>query len=255
MNLKILSNNLKDSVEELFVYKRDRFRIRNNRYQNNLRQLELRSILADPEIDLVIDVGANEGQFASGIRNLGYKKRLISFEPIPDVFLKLKSKAAAVPNWEVVNCALGSETKKQILNIYDDSKLSSFLEGDGSHTVRFQNNFKQSKQVNLEIRRLDEIWNEKFSSGTVHQIFLKLDTQGYDLEAFKGIGRLKDHVKYILTELSVIPLYKNITPYTQSLEFYENEGFGPIAFIPVTRNHGDGRVIEFDCLLTRKTTN
>ena len=252
MNLKIVSNNVKDIIEELAnssTGSRDKFRL--IRYANNVRHLELSAIFRDPDINLVLDVGANEGQFANLIRKIGYSRDLISFEPIPETFARLKEKTVRDSLWSAFNYALGSSNTRQTFNIYSDSKLSSFLQGDGSHSTRFENSFQIAKQIEVEVKRFDSVWSDIVNPGKVRQIFLKLDTQGYDLEVFKGIGSGKNCIKFILTELSVIPLYKNIPTFTEALDFYSNEGYGPLALIPVTRNHSDGRVIEFDCLLRK----
>lgn len=252
MNFKLLSRNLKDIVEEITLAGHDRNRIRSKRFLNSAWQLEMSTVLHDGEIGLVIDVGANEGQFAQSIRDLGYKKQLISFEPDKEVFQILQEKSKQDPLWQVVNLALGAEDKKLFFNVYRDSKLSSFREGDGSNSTRFINSFDEHRKVEMYVKRLDAVWGEVQKSDGGEKMILKLDTQGYDIEAFKGIGDLKKRVKYILTELSVIPIYKDLSGYTEALQFYESEGYGPVALIPVTRNHGDGRVIEFDCLLTER---
>jgi FkbM family methyltransferase len=252
MNSKLLSNSFKEIIEEVFVNRSERYRIRANRYYNSARYLELSSILGDQEIELIIDIGANEGQFGESIRALGCDKELISFEPIPNAFDILNVKAKNDKNWRAFNLALGSQNTNKIFNIYQDSKLSSFFEGDGSTTSRFQNNFKESTKINVEVKRLDFIWPKIQKQKLLNKVVFKMDTQGYDLEVFRGIGKIKQSVKYILTELSVIPLYRNLPTYTEALQFYEQEGYGPLAFIPITRDHQDGRVIEFDCILSKK---
>src|SRR5687767_12447049 len=60
-------------------------------------------------IDLVLDVGANTGQFAGELREQGFQGRIISFEPIPAVYRDLERNAAADPLWTAKNFALGNE--------------------------------------------------------------------------------------------------------------------------------------------------
>src|SRR3954465_2500661 len=57
--------------------------------------------------DAVLDIGANAGQFAAALRGVGYRGRLISFEPQPPAFASLKAKADADPTWECHQVALG----------------------------------------------------------------------------------------------------------------------------------------------------
>jgi hypothetical protein len=93
---------------------------------------------------------------------------------------------------------------------------------------------------------LDEI----ASNGSFRKIFLKLDTQGFDMEVFKGLGNKLDEVLVLQSEVSLIPIYDNMPHWTESLALYESAGFGVAGMFPV--NWDDGRVVEYDCLLTRK---
>src|SRR2546423_8564507 len=58
-------------------------------------------------IDLVIDVGANQGQFARTMRDqLSYRGRIVSFEPLTNAFAALRRAAAGDPSWICYNIAL-----------------------------------------------------------------------------------------------------------------------------------------------------
>lgn len=55
-------------------------------------ELEIEQLLKLYQIDTVLDVGANEGQYGKYLRIGGYKNQIISFEPIKDVFSRLQKK-------------------------------------------------------------------------------------------------------------------------------------------------------------------
>jgi FkbM family methyltransferase len=63
--------------------------------------------LAELEIDCVLDVGANRGQFARHLRAIGYRGRIVSFEPNPDEFAILQRSFASDPAWSGYPIALG----------------------------------------------------------------------------------------------------------------------------------------------------
>src|SRR6476659_2537452 len=62
--------------------------------------------IANRNIDLVLDVGANVGQFATSLREKGYAGQIESFEPVSSVFQALADTARNDPRWNVHNMAL-----------------------------------------------------------------------------------------------------------------------------------------------------
>ena len=59
---------------------------------------QINSILKEFKVDLVIDVGANNGQFASRIRNY-YDGKILSFEPVKESYENLKNASRGDRNW------------------------------------------------------------------------------------------------------------------------------------------------------------
>src|SRR5260221_2299227 len=250
MNFKIIINEIKDLVEEVFFPHARRAIIRSNRYYGNLKIMQIRAALHLAKIDLVVDVGANSGQFGMEMRRIGFEGLLLSFEPGVDAFQQLSRNAKDDKLWKVFNYALGAENKQAVFQIYHDSRLNSFLEGNNESSTRFKDKFNFGQEATIPIKRLDTVLPE-IAVKKSDAIFLKLDTQGYDLEGYEVIGYLQGSVDYILIELSIIPIYKNMLSYIEVLKFFETEGYLPLAFFPVTR-HSDNTIIEFDCLMKKK---
>lgn len=79
-------------------------------------------------IDVILDVGANAGQFAVSLReSMGYRGEIVSFEPLPDAFAHLRSFAVQDPAWEAHNVALGEADGELTLNVSKNRVSSSFL--------------------------------------------------------------------------------------------------------------------------------
>ena len=109
-----IKKHIQKTIEYLSGYKIRRtspgvFFLLNNelRKQNRLahywysQEMALRTIFDSFDVNLVLDVGANKGQYASFLRNyLGYKGKIISFEPVLDVYHELNNAALNDPNWE-----------------------------------------------------------------------------------------------------------------------------------------------------------
>ena len=88
---------------------------------------ELADFIQDRAIDVVIDVGANFGQFGESLRAKGYKGRILSFEPVAASFQVLSKKAAGDPKWEVQHCGLGAAAGEAVINVSEASDFSSIL--------------------------------------------------------------------------------------------------------------------------------
>src|SRR5215210_642812 len=78
-------------------------------------------------IDLVFDVGANDGHFGLWLRECGYRGRIVSFEPIRAVFDLLKARADEDGDWEAHPVALGERPGKAVINVAELSVFSSLL--------------------------------------------------------------------------------------------------------------------------------
>ncbi len=84
-------------------------------------------IMRDLGVGLVLDVGANTGQFASRIRASGYRGAIMSFEPLAEAYASLKARADADPNWTAFNFALGDRDDEVSFNVASNSYSSSLL--------------------------------------------------------------------------------------------------------------------------------
>jgi FkbM family methyltransferase len=251
MDTKLIVNNLKEIIEEIFFPRRaQRMLIRTARYASNAAHVELRTLLQN--VDLVIDVGANEGQFYRSVRHaLGYRGDVLSFEPNPDMYARLTQFRQQDPRLKTFDCALGAAAGSSTFNLYEDSKLSSFLQGDDTASTRFKGKFDKRREIVVPVKTLSAVLDE-LAFEKPRSIFLKLDTQGFDLEVYKGIGRYADQVQYLQTEFSVIPLYNNMPHFTTAIQFFEDAGYKILSLTPVTRDKQRGYVIEFDALWAKR---
>src|SRR5215218_1126126 len=85
-------------------------------------------LLERNRIDLILDVGANVGQYAASLRECGYRGRIVSFEPLTSAFSRLEASAKADPLWEVVNIGMGDRDERATINMAGNSQSSSLLE-------------------------------------------------------------------------------------------------------------------------------
>jgi FkbM family methyltransferase len=211
----------------------------------------LREVLANYQIDTIVDVGANEGQFGAMMRALGFKGDIHSFEPVKLTYDLLAKAAAGDPHWTAHNLALGKAPGSLVMNISEGSVFSSALRPNDYGAAKF-NDIKVQRQETVAVSTLDH-FIEHHLSDNERRIFLKMDTQGYDLEVFAGATASLDKICCILSELSLIPIYDGMTDYLQALAAYQHEGFSVSGFFPVNRSD-DLALIEVDCVMVRAAT-
>jgi FkbM family methyltransferase len=208
----------------------------------------IRSILEEYQVDLVLDVGANVGQFTLGMRRL-YKGPIISFEPVSRTFAVLKDKAPQDKNWFKFNYALGNESGEQYMNVYEMDQLSSLLETTEDTIKRFGEGAAAPVKEPIRIRRLDDILNEMPFDIHSRKIFLKMDTQGYELEVFKGALSVRENIVAIQAEVYQKPIYDKGPPWTECIKEYTEAGFKFAGLYPLVR---DGLYYRTsDCLMIR----
>ena len=208
----------------------------------------IRSIVEKLKIDLVIDVGANRGQFARNLRSF-YRGEILSFEPVSSAFEQLAARASSDSNWHVHQYALGSHECTQTLNVSERTDFSSFLKANRYCGERFGVAALGTKEETVSVRRLDEVLDEIVPNIEGRLIFVKMDTQGYDIEVFKGLGNKVKQVMALQSEVSLISLYDGMPHWTECISTYESKGFGVAGMFPVTWD--SWRVIEYDCILIK----
>lgn len=217
--------------------------------ESYLGDLHLSWVLEELGIDCVLDVGANTGQFARRLRRHGYTGRIVSFEPLPHLVEELREAAAEDPDWHVFGCALGDEETTAEINVVP-GKMSSML--DASEFGRqWKPRLGAARVETVDVRRLDSVYDECIAGLANPRVFLKMDTQGYDLATMHGAGRRLDEIVGLQSELACVPIYEGMRRLPEQLAAYEAEGFEISGMSPVTRHRETLRVIEFDVVMVR----
>lgn len=214
-----------------------------------LRQTRLKMILKKYQINIVLDVGANNGQFAEDLRRIDYNGKIISFEPTSNAFKVLKETSQNDPDWDIHQLALGRQNGEQKIHVAHSTVFTSFLKANDWCEQEFGKDSLGSKEETVIVRRLDEVLKETVSDLTQAKIYLKMDTQGYDLEVFKGLGNMYEKIFALQSEMSVVPIYQDMPHLTDSISFFEKAGFEIAGMYPVNQEKSTLRIVEFDCIM------
>ena len=213
------------------------------------QNLQTIKLIKQHKIDLILDVGANFGQFGTDMRNMGYLGQIISFEPVNKCYQHLSS--IADDKWQIENFALGDKNSKEEINISNKTIYSSILDVNEIGKSNFSNSIKVVGKQNTLVKKLDDIINELVNNLNKRRIFLKIDTQGYDNRVIRGSLQTLEHVKILQTEISCKGIYMDTPSVSQRLEELLNLGFSITDIFPVSRDKNSMEILEFDCLLIR----
>ena len=210
----------------------------------------LRDVLGHYRVDCVLDVGANKGQYVRLLRRAGFRGRIISFEPVPELFAQLAAAAADDPLWEVHQVALGREDGELEMNVVPGT-LSSLLPASEFGSARYER-LQEATTVAVPVRRLDELLAEVTPADADRsRMLLKLDTQGFDLEAFAGATGVLDEIVALQSEVALLTIYDGMPRLPEALAAYEAAGFEVTGLYPVSRESRTRRVLEYDCVMVR----
>ena len=210
----------------------------------------LKTLFDQLRINCVIDVGANQGQFARNLRRSGYYGPILSFEPNPEDFSELSRLSENDALWRTFNVALGNEDGERQLHVMKSTVFNSFLSPRGTNSSFFDPGMEIVGTQEVKVRRLDSIMEELLRPIGETRIMLKLDTQGFDLQAFRGTERCMDRVFALQSELSVSPIYEQMPDYLEALRYYESFGFSLMNLSVVNRTRQQS-ILEYDCLMAR----
>lgn len=160
--------------------------------------------LIERDFKTIIDIGANEGQFAQKMRLFFPKARIISFEPIPKVYNILTSKFRGDKLFTAICAGVGNANEERDLFINIDSAASSLLKM-GTADSEFAD-LKETEAIKIKIQRLDDSFD---LSSLARPIFIKMDVQGYEDKVIEGGIQTILCADIILTEVSYYQLYEN----------------------------------------------
>ena len=172
---------------------------------------------------VVFDVGANVGQSIHRFRSQFPRCIINSFEPSPTTFKILSQQASELEDVRLWNCALGSVSEQMIFLENSHSYMSSFLPlsefGWG----------KITKETSVEVRTIDQFCHDE----QIERIdILKSDTQGFELEVFKGAeGTIRaNKIGLIYFEIIFSDMYKNLPSFAKVYEYLTLHDFLLVSF-------------------------
>lgn len=189
-------------------------------YEINQKLPSLADFLESRKVELLIDVGANYGQFGKKIRELGYQGRIISFEPTLAAFKKLTEASLGDPKWEVHKFALGPRRGKATINTGSNDSMSSFKTQTSAVEGTYYHLDDLAKEE-VDVIPLDDLLDKIAGQNS----FLKLDTQSYEQEIISSGPKVTQILSGIVMELPIVHLYENTWTFDEAIKYMRDRGF------------------------------
>lgn len=201
------------------------------------------------KVGLVLDVGANQGQFASGLRRMGYRGRMLSFEPLREAHQLLERAALKDPRWSIApRCAVGAEAGSVNMNVSENSYSSSVLQMHANLKVAAPAARFVAQETALMLT-LDQLVATHAIDG--ERCLLKIDTQGYEWEVLNGAAETMKNVVALLIETSLVPLYEGQRLWLEYIERMAAEGFVVWDIHSAFASQSNGRLLQADIVFVR----
>lgn len=176
--------------------------------------------LVKTDSPIILECGASVGPMISLYLKLFSNPRVYAFEPQPQFVKIIKEKFSGNENVKVFQNAVGNKNQKLKFNVLNRPTASSFMAPTVMNKKYHNEQVDVKKVIEVEQVRLEDVIKEKEVD------FMKLDLQGYEIEALKGAEKLLKNIKVITTEIEFIeeykgqPLFGDIDVYLRSKGFY-----------------------------------
>jgi FkbM family methyltransferase len=202
-------------------------------------------VMNEYNINVVLDVGANDGDYGREIRDRGYKGLIISFEPNPAAFERLQYNIKNDSNWLAYPFALGEKNGEMMFNISENDVMSSFK---GLTKFGISKDTNIAKSIISKIITIDEFLNN--NPIFCKNIYLKIDTQGFELEVLRGSIKYMSKIKAIQAEIALIHTYVDQIDWLDFLLWMRSHSFELTTAI--CNSAVNSQVREFDFVFIRK---
>lgn len=209
----------------------------------------LSTLLELYKVDTVFDIGANAGVSRQYFRNIGFKGKIVSFEPIKRLYHEMERKAAKDKWWSGENVAIGDTDGELVINVSDTNGVaSSFLELADNIT----NNAPELQfigQERVKVKTIDSLINHYYPDGD--RLFLKIDVQGFEKNVLAGAQHSLERIVGMKIEMSIVRNYQNEPLMCEMLPLLYDLGFSLASIENGWSNRATQELYQIDGILFR----
>jgi FkbM family methyltransferase len=221
-----------------------------NRFPQCSLDYRIVQLIVGNGIDVVLDVGANRGQYGTMLRRFGYRGKIVSFEPLHEPLQSLHRRAAGDPLWKVFPYALGDSNRTVTVNVAGNGCASSSVLPMLSRHAEACPDSRYVDVQETEQHRLDAVWPQV--AGPEERVFLKLDVQGYEGAVLEGAADRVGQCAGLQMEVSCVPLYEGGLLLEDALRMAQHRyGMTLAALAPGFTDSRTGQMLQCDAVFLR----
>lgn len=202
-------------------------------------------------IGTIIDVGANQGQFARMMSDFFPRAELYCFEPLEEPFRQLSAWAQAQNSR--VHCfqlALGEHEGEMEMHLHEQHTPSSSLLAATDTCRRLYPQTQAERMTHIQVSTLDQALEDTLDY-MAQEILLKLDVQGFEDRVLRGGTRVLSQCQAVVLEVSLDPLYEGQADFHGLAQLLHTAGFRYAGNLDQAYGE-DGRVVYLDAMFVRR---
>ena len=201
--------------------------------------LHLGELLARLRIDCVLDVGANVGQYHDFLRDtVRFEGTIVSFEPARRHVGQLRERARTDPDWHIEPYALGARSESLTINVMTSDRSSAAL---------------PCRIETVTVKTLDSVLPALSERLGIRRPYLKLDTQGFDIEVMEGARDCLPAIHALQSEAAVLDSDKGMPGYRDTIHYLGARGFDLTGLYSAKRDRSL-RLVECDCVMINRAS-
>jgi FkbM family methyltransferase len=197
--------------------------------------------------DVVLDIGANTGQFGQVALHVFPRARVLSFEPLPECVQAMGKRIGANPRFRIFPYAIGNADTTITIHRSASSPSSSILPMNEAHTSAFP--WTEGREpVEVPLRRLDSLLPDL---GLTGRVLMKIDVQGFGLEVLKGAVATLQRVDMVFIEVSFVSLYEGEPSFHDIYAFMRDAGFAYSGLLDSLEHPETKEALQGDAIFRR----
>lgn len=224
------------------------------KYRHGLRHkvgaaIEHDGAMRSISVATLVDVGANIGQFSLLIRALYPSAVIHAFEPLAAMADRYDALFDQDSLTTLHRAAAGETAGEAQINVSASPDSSSLLPISARQDEIFPGTARAATE-NIRVVRIDDVLS---LAKLAQPVVVKLDVQGFELAALKGMPVLLERVAHVYVEVSFVELYEGQPLASEIIAWLADRDFY-VAGVYNSSFMANGTAVQADMLFSRKSS-